>query len=206
MRKLSTPRASAMPLGAAGAGLYCSAPDDANCWKKSRAQPAPPAIPPRPPAADQRIEKSRCQRSYILSLVAHWVPDASVGAFDEALRLSGGSGPKARAKGPMQSQRSHQHFRSHLQRPSAVRSKCIAYPCKFAFRRGGQRRRHVKSPVERTCFRLAGPPGADRRYRAFASASTAYAVAASLMNLPASEAGSRCLLSEAANHAPVAGS
>src|SRR5258706_441365 len=47
-------------------------------------------------------------------------------------------------------------------------------------------------------------PGNHGPFAFLVSAITAYAVAASLMNLPASEAGSRCLLSDVAVHIPVA--
>ena len=48
--------------------------------------------------------------------------------------------------------------------------------------------------------------GRARAYGAFVRARTAYAVAASFMKRPASDTGSRCLLSDVANHTPVAGS
>ena len=53
---------------------------------------------------------------------------------------------------------------------------------------------------------LDGSSPRRRLARAFVSASTAYAVAASFMKRPASDAGSRCLFSDVANHTPVAGS
>jgi hypothetical protein len=53
---------------------------------------------------------------------------------------------------------------------------------------------------------VAAPARDKSRYGAFVSASTAYAVAASFMKRPASDAGSRFLFSDVANHAPVAGS
>ena len=46
-------------------------------------------------------------------------------------------------------------------------------------------------------------PALQQRYLPPSSAITAKAVAASLMNLPASEAGSRCLFKEVAGHNPA---
>src|SRR2546427_631072 len=74
------------------------------------------------------------------------------------------------------------------------------------------RRRAVSDRRQRITRRFAGARVVVHRSveepltRACVSASTAYAVAASLMNLPMSVAGSRCLLRDVADHMPVVAS
>ncbi len=65
---------------------------------------------------------------------------------------------------------------------------------------------HGLPPGSESCVGAEPAPPDREVYLYRASASDAYAVAASLMNFPASDAGSRCLLSDAARHMPVAGS